>query len=393
LDYVPKMLYFCAVIIRTQEDIIRASLAKRKVVIVYGPRQVGKTTLVKKLYEEYVGAKQFIDCDFEDQRSLLTNISRERFAILLGDTKLLCIDEAQRVENIGLTLKIIHDNFKEVTVIATGSSSFEMANSIKEPLTGRKIEHIMLPFSTQELWKANGGIAESGALEQRLIYGYYPDVVNYPVDAQSALSEIANSYLYKDIFQFEEIRNSELLNKLLAALAYQVGNQVSFNELAKVTKSSPKTVERYIELLEQSFVIFRLNSYSKNLRNELSKSKKIYFYDNGIRNAIVGAFQPLSNRNDIGALWENYLVSERYKYWTSKGLLPKSYFWRTTQQQEVDYLEMDQNEQGEEELHTYEMKFNSNKKARLSKTFSGAYTNHSFSVINSENYWEFVGVK
>jgi predicted AAA+ superfamily ATPase len=251
----------------------------------------------------------------------------------------------------------------------------------------------MLPFSTQELWKDKGGIAESGSLEQRLIFGYYPDIVNYPSDAQTALAEIANSYLYKDIFQHEEIRNSELLNKLLSALAYQIGNQVSFNELAKVTQSSPKTVERYIELLEQSFVIFRLNSYSKNLRNELSKSRKIYFYDNGIRNAIIGAFQPISNRNDIGALWENYLISERYKYLTSNGLLPKSYFWRTTQQQEIDYLEIAQQEDGSEVINTFEMKYNPNKSARLSKTFSNAYSNHTFEVLNSENYWEFVGVK
>ncbi len=377
---------------RDQELHIAQSLSRRKIVIIYGPRQVGKTTLMKKIYNDFEGPKQYIDCDFEDQRAALTGATMVQFKALVGDTKLLCIDEAQRVENIGLTLKILHDNFKEVTVVATGSSSFEMANTIKESLTGRKIEHIMLPISTKDLWKHHGGIMENGALEQRLIYGFYPDVVSYPADAQEALIEIATSYLYKDIFQFQELRNSELLNKLLAALAYQIGNQVSYNELAQLTNTSPHTVERYIDLLEKAFVIFKLSSYSNNLRNELSKSKKIYFYDNGIRNAIIRSFKPLSLRNDIGALWENYLVSERYKNLTSQGIYPQKHFWRTTQRQEIDYLELDRDAKGEELIHAYEMKYNPKKKARLSKTFSGAYPNHTFQIINSENYWEFVGV-
>lgn len=378
---------------RSQELHIRQSLSRRKVVIIYGPRQVGKTTLMKKLFNEFEGPKQYIDCDFEDQRAALTGATMVQFRALVGNVKLLCIDEAQRVENIGLTLKILHDNFEDVTVVATGSSSFEMANTIKESLTGRKIEHIMLPISTKDLWNHHGGLMESGALEQRLIYGHYPDIVTHPADAKEALREIASSYLYKDIFLYQDIRNSELVNKLLAALAYQVGNQVSYNELAKLTNASPHTVERYIDLLEKAFVIFKLPSYSKNLRNELSKSKKIYFYDNGIRNAVIRAFNPLSLRNDIGALWENYLISERYKNLTSQEVKPQSYFWRTTQQQEVDYIEIHQNKQGEEELKVFEMKYNQKRSSRLSKTFSGAYPNHTFEVINSKNYWNFVGVK
>jgi uncharacterized protein len=370
---------------RNLEKNIHHFLFKKRAIIIYGPRQVGKTTVMKSIFNEFKDHKIFLDCDLEENRVQLTNVSLSQLKIMLGNAVLLCIDEAQRVHNIGLTLKILVDNFPNLQVIATGSSAFEMANDIKEPLTGRKFEFLMLPFSTQELWNHTSGFAENAALETRLIYGYYPDVVNFPEEARARIEELASSYLYKDIFEFEEIRSSGLINNLLKALAYQVGSQVSYNELALITKSSPKTVERYMRLLEQCFVVFRLHSFSRNLRNELSKSFKVYFYDNGIRNALISAFNPIGLRDDVGKLWENYLVSERLKYLHNQQLKRSNYFWRTTQQQEIDYIEEYDNQ-----LFAYEFKLQNANKAKLTKTFANAYPNHTFKAIDKENYWEFV---
>lgn len=358
-----------------------------KVIVLLGPRQVGKTTLMKKYFNKAEVAKLWLDCDFEEDRNILSNVTMNRLKTLLGQTKLLCIDEAQRVKNIGLTLKILADNFKDVKVMVTGSSVFDMANEINEPLTGRKIEMLLYPFSTKELFQSNGGFKENANLETRLIYGFYPDVVNNPENAKKLLSELTSSYLYKDIFLYEEIRSSHLLENLLKALAYQIGSQVSYNELAQLSKVSSKTIERYIKLLEQAFVIFRLPSYSKNLRNELSKSQKIYFYDNGIRNALIGAFGPFNLRNDIGQLWENYLVSERLKSLNNSENKKQLYFWRTKQQQEIDLVE-----ENDSHLNAYEFKYTNAAKAKLTKTFSNAYPNSMFEAIDKDNYLKFVGI-
>lgn len=364
------------------------SFSNKKTTIIYGPRQVGKTTLMKNFFDSYQGIKQWLDCDFQSNKELLTNVSLERMKVLLGDTKLLCIDEAQRVENIGLTLKILADNFKEIQVIATGSSAFEIANKVNEPLTGRKIELHLYPFSAKELFTHFGGLTERNNLETRLIYGSYPDIVTHPAHALENLVELTNSYLYKDIFEHEEIRSSGLLNKLLKALAYQVGSQVSFNELANITGSSPKTIEKYVSLLEQTFVVFRVGTFSRNLRNELTKSTKIYFYDNGVRNALISNFNPIISRNDKGALWENYIFSERKKYLSYNKIKNEMYFWRTKQQQEIDLVEING-----DSIKAFEFKFSENTKVKLSKTFSNAYPNQSFEVISPENYFSFLGIE
>jgi len=364
-----------------------SKLFKNKALLIFGPRQVGKTTLMKNFYQSFDGEKQYLDCDILRDKNFLTDINPQAIKPLLGGCKLLCIDEAQRVSNIGLSLKILIDNFPEMQIIATGSSSFEIANQVNEPLTGRKYTFMLLPFSTSELWKHHGGVREHNELENRLIYGFYPEIVLHSEDAVGRLYELTGSYLYKDIFEHKAIRNPQLLNHILKALAYQVGSQVSYNEIAQLTKSSPKTVESYVYLLEQCFVIFRLHSFSRKLRNELSKSVKIYFYDNGVRNALISNLNPLSMRDDVGKLWENYLVSERKKHLLQVQSKAESYFWRTTQQQEIDYLEIIDNQ-----INTFEFKFSANQKARLSKTFSNNYPNHTFQGIHNENYWEFVGV-
>jgi hypothetical protein len=304
---------------------------------------------------------------------------------LIGSNELLIIDEAQRIENIGLSLKIIIDQIKNVKIIASGSSAFELGNKLNESLTGRKWEFKMFPFSFEELVEHTGYIEEFRSLEQRMIYGSYPDVINHPQDAKEIIKSIADSYLYKDILVLDRINKPEKLEKLLQGLAFQVGSEVSFNELARFTGIDKETVEKYIQLLEKAFVIFRLPSYSRNLRNELKKSRKVYFYDNGIRNAIISQFSPIHSRNDLGALWENYMISERMKFNQYHGRLCNAYFWRTTAQQEVDYIET-----YDGKIFAYEFKWNDLKKARFPKTFIDAYQPEEMKVISPKNYEEFL---
>ena len=372
-------------ITRKLVDLLQKYLPLQKALIILGPRQVGKTTLMKNLFNESNASKVWFNCDLEEDRLELSNVSLNNLKIKLSGIQLICIDEAQRVKNIGLTLKIIYDNFPEIQIVVTGSSALDIANEINEPLTGRKIELNLYPFSTQELWQHFGGINEHKNLEQRLIYGFYPEIVNKMENAPKLLSELTSSYLYKDIFMYEEIRSPEMLEKILKALAHQVGSLVSYNEIANLLKVSSKTVERYVKLLEQSFVIFRLPSYARNIRNELSKSQKIYFYDNGIRNALIGNFDSLAKRTDIGQLWENYLVSERKKFLNNNELNRSLYFWRTKQQQEIDLIELDK-----DEILAFEFKWQKALKSKIPITFTGAYPNHTFKAIDKENYWEFV---
>ncbi len=373
-------------ITRNIANIMAKYVPLKKVLVLLGPRQVGKTTLMRNIFNEFTETKVWFNCDLEEDRLELGNVTLNNLKIKLAGIKLICIDEAQRVKNIGLTLKIMYDNFSDIQIMVTGSSALDIANEINEPLTGRKIELNLYPFSTAELWQHFGGINENKNLEQRLVFGFYPDIVNNMQNAPKLLSELTSSYLFKDIFMYEEIRSSDLLEKILKALAYQVGSMVSYNEIANLCKVSAKTVERYVKLLEQSFVIFRLPSFAKNIRNELSKSQKIYFYDNGIRNAIIGNFDPVFKRIDIGQLWENYLVSERKKYLNNSEQNHQLYFWRTKQQQEIDLIEINK-----DEIFAFEFKWQNAKKVRLSKTFSNTYTN-TFKAIDKENYWEFVVV-
>ena len=303
----------------------------------------------------------------------------------IGDADLILIDEAQRIKNIGITLKLLIDNYPEKQVIATGSSAIEMSNSINEPLTGRKYEYVMYPFSCEELFNEFGEQEERRMLERRLIYGSYPEVVNNSGEERETLTELVGSYLYKDIFSFQDVRKPEIIEQLLQALALQIGSEVSYNELGRLLGLNTATVQRYIDLLEKSYVVFHLRSFSRNVRSELKKSRKIYFYDNGVRNALIGDYKPLALRNDTGALWENYIIAERLKHNAYNTFYGKSYFWRTQQQQEIDYIE-----DIDGMLHTYEFKWNEGKHPRLTDTFAKAYPDHTFTVVSPENYQSFV---
>lgn len=367
---------------------IGQKLFKGKAIIVMGARQVGKTTLFNEVLTNQTDKVLRLNLDESEARQLLTDASLDTLRLLIADNTIIMIDEAQRVENIGLTLKRIVDNFPQVQLMVTGSSSLGLRAKINEPLTGRKWEYLLFPISAQEILNSNGFLSLKQSLESRLIYGSYPDVLNHEEDARETLLNLANSYLYKDLLELEGIRKPALLEKLLIALALQLGSEVSYNELAKIIQSDTKTVEKYVDLLEKCFVIFRLGAFSRNLRNELKKSRKIYFYDNGIRNAIIQNFSPVGLRNDMGALWENFFISERIKANHYQGRYVRNYFWRTTTQQEIDYIE---EEDGQ--FSVFEMKWNPNRSnTKIPSTFLNAYPVKTQVVVTPENYLEFLVV-
>ena len=373
-------------ITRTLQQRIEGILFKGKAVIVIGARQVGKSTLFRQITEKLEGPVLMLNCDEPEVRELLAGMNLVELKLMIGKHRLVVIDEAQRVSEIGMTLKRITDNFPEVQLLVTGSSSFELQNRLNEPLTGRKYEYHLFPISTRELLEHGGLIAVKQSLESRLIYGSYPDIVNHADEAKELLMNIAGSYLYKDLLALEDIRRPALLEKLLVALALQVGSEVSYNEIAQTVGSDSKTVEKYIDLLEKCYIVFRLGAFSRNLRTELKKSKKIYFYDNGIRNAVIQNFAPLSMRNDVGALWENFFISERIKSNEYEGRYAKSYFWRTTQQQEIDYIE-----EADGQFTVFEMKWNPRKKTTpLPAAFLKTYPVAQEAVITPENYLEWL---
>jgi uncharacterized protein len=366
-------------------ETLKNKLKNGKAIILIGPRQVGKTTLLKKIQESFEGNSIWLNCDEPDIRQKLTNVTSTQLRALVGKADLVLIDEAQRVKNIGLTLKLLVDNFPEKKVIVTGSSALELSNEIQEPLTGRKFEFNLLPFSTEELANHTSVLEEKRLLEHRLIYGQYPEVVLNEGDEESILRNICDSYLYKDIFSYQDVRKAEVISSLLEALALQMGSEVSYQELAQLLKIDQGTVTRYIDLLEKSFVVFRLRAFSRNVRNEIAKSRKIYFYDNGIRNALIRNYQPLALRNDKGALWENYLVNERIKLLKYHQKQVNQYFWRTNQQQEIDYIE---EENGAFAL--YEFKFSPNARVKFSQTFLQNYNVTKTETVHTENYFDFV---
>lgn len=372
---------------RDLERIIQSKVQKGKVIVLTGPRQVGKTTLLTSVLESHSTGKniQYWNCDESDVRSFLTNANSAHLKTLIGKSDFILIDEGQRVKNIGLTLKLLHDTFPSVQLAVTGSSALELSASINEPLTGRKYEYNLFPFSTNELVKNTSMLEEMRRLKTRLVYGFYPDVVNNPGSEKELLMNITSSYLYKDVFEFQDIRKPAIIEKLLQALALQVGNEVSFNELSNLLGIDTLTVQRYVDLLEKAYVIFHLHSYSKNVRNELKKSIKIYFYDNGVRNSILSNFSPLELRGDTGILWENFLIAERVKNNAFNNIYAKYFFWRTTQKQEIDFLE-----EKDGKLSAWEFKYNPKKNARCPLTFRNAYPESSFNVITTENYFQFV---
>lgn len=366
-------------------DRMNSKMMDQKVLILYGPRQAGKTTLLHMLADTIDENIRWWNGDEPDHRIQLQNPTSTELRAMIGDSKLIFIDEAQRIENIGLCIKLIVDNIKGVKIIASGSSAFELANKISEPLTGRKWEFFLYPFSYQELATQNNAEAENRLLERRMIYGYYPDLVNNPGDESGILRELAGSYLYKDILTWERIQKPDKLERLVQALALQLGSEVSYNELGQFCGIDNETVEKYITLLEKAFVVFRLPSFSRNLRNELKKSRKIYFYDNGIRNAVINQFGPLGLRSDAGQLWENFLVSGRLKMMSNAGLHVNRYFWRTTSQQEIDLIE-----EIDGKISAFEMKWNPGKKAAISKTFQKAYPEADLHLITPRNYHSFL---
>ena len=371
---------------RELQSVIQERCFKGKAIILLGARQVGKTTLLKTIIKEQHVDALYLNCDEPQTVAALSNRNLKELQMIVGANKFVVIDEAQKVNDIGLTLKLIVDNIPDVQIIATGSSAFELRNRLNEPLTGRKLEYQMFPISSKEIYQSLGYIDLKGTLETRLIYGSYPDILKNANDAQTLLRMLADSYLYKDILATDNLRKPEVLDKLLRALAFQVGSEVSYNELAKTIGADSKTVERYIELLEKCYIIFRLHGLSRNLRNELKKSKKIYFYDNGIRNAVIQQFAPLELRNDVGALWENFFISERMKHNHYQQNFCNIYFWRTKSQQEIDYIE-EQNGQ----MTAFEMKWNPKKSnTSIPDAFLKAYDVKETVVITPDNYLEYL---
>lgn len=320
-------------------------------------------------------------------RSLFIDATSTKLRAIVGDAQVLIIDEAQRIINIGLAIKLLVDNYPEIQVIATGSSSFELANRIKEPLTGRKFEHFLFPLSFKELVDHYGYLEEKRLLEHRLVFGSYPEIVFVPGKEIRNLTLLSDSYLYKDVLAWQYINKPEKLEVLLRALALQLGNEVSYNELAKLTGLNSHTVENYIDILEKAFIVFRLRGLYRNKRNELKKSKKVYFYDNGVRNAIINNYNMPDLRADIGALWENYLMSERMKYTHYHDIFLNRYFWRSRTRQEIDYIE-----EREGKLFAFEFKWNLKFKYRFPGSFLENYPDHERSIINPDNYDGFLGI-
>ena len=383
------MHYLChqnnkAMIRRMLEDTITRKLWQGKAIVIMGPRQVGKTTLLKSVFAGDSDVL-WLNGDEQDTRSLFENISSTRLKYIFAGKKIIIIDEAQRIKDIGLNLKLITDQIDGVQLIATGSSSFDLASKINEPLTGRKWEYRMYPLSFAEMVNHHGLIEEKRLLPHRLVYGYYPDVVTHPGEEVETLRQLSDSYLYKDALDWEHIKKSDKIVKLLQALAFQIGSEVSFNELGQLCDIDPKTVERYITLLEQSYIVFRVGSFSRNLRNELKSSRKIYFYDNGIRNAVIANFQIAESRQDIGALFENFMVAERMKFLNYNRIWHNTWFCRTKSMQEIDLIE-----EGGGEMFAFEFKWNPRRTYKFPKSFVDNYPHSSLKVITRDNVEDFL---
>lgn len=371
---------------RQLEPVIKKSLFKGKIIIIYGARQVGKTTLVKKIAQDLDKPFGYLNCDEIDILSQFQEADNSlALRQMMGDNKLVIIDEAQRVRNIGLKLKLLIDNYPEIQLLVTGSSSLDLSNEVSEPLTGRCDEFWLFPLSTKEVWQKSDKISRDRDLEKWLVYGSYPGVWSLDSNEEKSIKikQLASNYLYKDVLKFNEVKNSETILKLLQALALQIGSEVSFNELATTIGISKQTVASYIDLLEKVFVVFSLKPYSGNLRQALNKKRKIYFLDVGIRNAIINNQNPLSIRDDVGKLWENFIIAEKYKSQLGLGYKTNLYFWRTYEGQEIDLVE----DKGGE-LKGFEIKLKS--KSRKQPKDWGLYKNSSWRVIDRENYLEFI---
>lgn len=370
------------------ENII-SSCFKGKIILLLGARQVGKTTLLKHILDKIQEPSIWLNADESDVLQYFINAttSTQLLQLIGPNNKLVVIDEAQQIPDIGKKLKLIYDTYPHIQLIATGSSSFELQNNMNEPLTGRKKTFYLYPISYKETVETTSILEAKRMLETRLVYGFYPDVVSNPGKEKDILVEIANSYLYKDILQLESIRKPSHIEKLLQALAFQVGSEVSYNELAQtVGNMDAATVEKYLDLLEKTYVVFKLPALSRNFRNEIKKGKKYYFYDNGIRNVLISNFSLPDMRMDKGALWENFLISERLKMNSYNKRYANTYFWRTRDKAEIDYIE-------EEDgiLNAFEFKWKK-QKMNFSYSFRDAYPNHTTTVVTRENFEKFIGL-
>ena len=363
---------------------IKDQMFSGKAIILLGSRQTGKTSLLEDVFPSEKGVL-WLSGDDVDVQSMMETMTAQRMRTLLGDRKIMVIDEAQRIKDIGLRMKVVTDQMKDVQLIATGSSAFELANRLNEPLTGRKWEYQLYPLSFGEMVAHHGLLTEKRLLSHRLVYGYYPEVVTSVGKERDVLKMLSDSYMYKDVLALGSIKKSDKLQTLLQAIAFQVGDQVSYSELASTVGIDVKTVESYIDVLEKCYIIFRLPSLSRNLRNELKNNRKIYFYDNGIRNALISNFSPIELRTDSGALWENFAISERIKFTSYSHLWCNRYFWRTHEQKEIDYVE-----DRDGQLSAFEFKYSPKKKVVVPKHFAEAYPNATFKVITPDNFEEFI---
>ena len=382
ITFSENIVYLVIMIKRALFQKLNEKFNKGKAIVLLGPRQVGKTTLINTCLEgqDFL----FLNGDDPEIRNLLENTGVSKLRLIIGKNTLVFIDEAQRIKDIGLIAKMIIDQFKEVQLIVSGSSALEINQSTQEPLTGRKFEYQLFPISWEEFENHVGYLEANTQLEERLIYGMYPDVFNNRSEAGEILKQLTTSYLYKDVLSITGIKKPELLDKLLKALALQIGSEVSYNELANLLQIDKTTVSKYIDLLEKAYIVFRLNSYSSNQRNEIKNNRKIYFYDNGIRNMIINNLNPLELRTDKGALWENFLISERIKLQQYNQLYTNNYFWRTVQKQEIDFVE-----ETNGQVTAYEFKWNSKGKAKIPAVFLNQY-NAIGKIIDKENFREFV---
>ncbi|AYD47699.1 ATP-binding protein [Arachidicoccus soli] len=372
---------------RKLEDLVTPQLGKNKVILIMGTRRVGKTVLIDSIRKKYPEQTLILNAEDFDVQELLKNLSVANYQRIIGNAKLLIIDEAQVLPNIGQILKLMIDNIVELTIIATRSSSFDLANKTGDPLTGRSIHYHLYPLSQAEISEVENALETTQNLEDRLVFGSYPELFHL-IDTQekaSYLLQLVQSYLLKDILAYEGIRQSDKIVKLLRLIAFQCGSEVSYNELANQLGISKNTVENYLDLLSKVYIVYKVGAYSTNQRKELSKSSKWFFYDNGIRNAIINDFKLLALRNDTGLLWENYLIAERIKKNAYTGKNLQYYFWRNYNQQEVDLIEVENGR-----LSAFEFKYSDNKKVKIPTAFAAAYPGVAFEVISRDNYLEWI---
>jgi predicted AAA+ superfamily ATPase len=371
---------------RLLEHIIDEKLDSGKAIIILGPRQTGKTTLLLKIVEKFKNTL-VLNCDEPYARARLQEVGTVSLREFLGQNQVIFIDEAQRVKNIGITLKLITDQMKDLKLLVSGSSSLEIADEINEPLTGRKWEYMLFPISWKELHQHSGYFKSMEQLEQRIIFGMYPEVINHSGNEKEVLYQLVNSYLYKDLLSWKGIRKPEILEKLLKAIAFQVGKQVSYSELSNHVQIDKNTVNSYIDLLEKAYVIFKVQPLNRNLRNEINTSRKIYFYDTGIRNALINNFQPPEFRTDMGELWENFMMAERLKSLHYSRQYVNKYYWRTHQQLEIDLIE-----EANGQFYAFEFKWGTGKKKKIPSAFADAYNCYELKIIDPGNFLPFLGI-